>query len=275
MFGAIGRWFKAVGYLLTGRIDAARRVLDTNPHVMRAQYDEIIKEKTGRIQQYKQAVAGLIAQQEHKLAKMQTLTEEVEKIERLKVGALAKAKQRVTEMGTADKAAIQADGEYQKCLGAYNDFSSTLSEKQERITELEADIQDYGRRVSEHKVQLQHLARDIDKLKSESHDAVADLIGAKQEKEISDALSGIGEDGSDKELQRLRDMRREIKAEAKISKELAGTDARVQEAEFLEYARTSSSNSEFESLVGLAGSVDAKTDEKPVHSNEAKTALPE
>ena len=31
MFGAIGRWIKAVGYLLTGQIDSARRVLDTNP----------------------------------------------------------------------------------------------------------------------------------------------------------------------------------------------------------------------------------------------------
>ena len=30
MFSALGRWIKSI-YLLTGRIDAARRVLDTNP----------------------------------------------------------------------------------------------------------------------------------------------------------------------------------------------------------------------------------------------------
>ena len=62
MFRAIGRWFKALGYLLTGQIDSARRVLDTNPHVIRAKYDAIIRDKVGRIHTYKQAVAGLIAQ---------------------------------------------------------------------------------------------------------------------------------------------------------------------------------------------------------------------
>ena len=74
MFGAIGRWIKAVGYLLTGQIDSARRVLDTNPHVVRAKYDAIIRDKVARIQTYKQAVAGLIAQQENKMGTVKRLT---------------------------------------------------------------------------------------------------------------------------------------------------------------------------------------------------------
>ena len=120
MFKAIGRWFKAVGYLLTGQVDAARRTLDTNPHVVRAKYDEVVRDKTGRIQQYKQAVAGLIAQQENKIAKIKTLTGEVEKLERLKAGALAKAKQRVQQLQGEGKGKdlIQQDGDYQKCLSA-------------------------------------------------------------------------------------------------------------------------------------------------------------
>ena len=129
MFGAIGRWFKALGYLLTGRIDSARRVIDTNPHVIRAKYDEIVKEKISQIHIYKQAVAKLIAQQENKMAKVKNLTGEIEKLERLKAGALAKAKERVGEMSGKPKAEVQADEEYMKCLGAYNNFSSTLAEK--------------------------------------------------------------------------------------------------------------------------------------------------
>ena len=103
MFGAIGRWIKAVGYLLTGQIDSARRVLDTNPHVVRAKYDAIITEKVSRIHTYKQAVAGLIAQQENKMAKVKALTEEVGNLERLKAGALAKAKQTVERLKAAGK----------------------------------------------------------------------------------------------------------------------------------------------------------------------------
>ena len=82
-------------------------------------------------------------------------------------------------------------------------------------------------------------------------------------------LSGISTDGSSEELQRLRQMRQELKAEARISKELAGTDTKAQEAEFLEYARKSTASSEFDSLIGLG--------EKPQgeKSKDQGPALPE
>ncbi len=277
IFKALARWITAVGYLLTGQLDSARRTLDTNPHVVRAKYDQIIQEKTGRIHQYKQAVAGLIAQQENKTAKVKALTDEVRKLEDLKAGALAKAKQRVNALQAEgrSKEAIQLDEDYMKCLSAFNDFSSTLTEKQARIDELESDIADYGNRIKEHKVQLQQLVREIEKIKAESSDAVADIITAKQEKEIADAFSGIAEDGTEKELQRMRELRQELKAEARISTELAGTDTRAQEAEFLEYARKSSANNEFEALVGLAVETDKSAKETIEKTPQKTSALPE
>lgn len=276
MFSAIGRWFKAFGYLLTGRIDSARRSLDTNPHVVRARYDSIVKEKTSRIQQYKQAVAGLIAQQENKMAKVRTLTEDVERLEKLKAGALAKAKARVDKLKRdgATQAQIQGDEDYSKCLSAYNDFSSTLDEKQERIDELEGDVNTYAASIRDHKVQLQSLSREIEQLKAEAADAVADMITAKQEKDLADTISGIAEDGTAEELQRMRDLRNEVKAEARISKEMAGTDSRSQEAEFLEYARTSVADDEFARLVGLAEETDDQS-ATPKPERDTKTALPE
>ena len=277
MFRAIGRWIKAIGYLLTGQIDAARRTLDTNPHVVRAKYDEIIREKTSRIHQYKQAVAALIAQQEMKVQKIKNLTEEVNRLESLKSGALAKAKRKVEELkqqGVAEDQ-VRSNEDYMKCLTAFNDFSSTLAEKQERITELEGDVSDYGSRIGEHKVQLQGLLRDVEKIKAESHDAVADMITAKEEKDIADTIAGIAEDGSAKELQRMRQLRQEVKAEARVSKELAGTDTRAQEEEFLAFARQSENSSEFDALIGLAG----ETDSAPVQSDSVEinesTGLPE
>jgi len=273
MFGAIGRWIKAVGYLLTGQIDSARRVLDTNPHVVRAKYDAIITEKVSRIQTYKQAVAGLIAQQENKLAAVKNLTEEVGNLERLKAGALAKAKQTVEKLKASGKSEeeVKSNEDYKRCLAAYNDFSSTLAEKQARIAENETDIETYRKNIGDHKVQLQQLLRDVEKIRSESADAVADVITAKQEKDIADMLSGIAQDGTAKELQDLRQMRQQLKAEARISKEMAGTDTKAQEAEFLEYARTSASNTEFDSLVGLGGT---KTEAAPT-AKEKGQALPE
>jgi chromosome segregation ATPase len=251
--------------------------LDTNPHVVRAKYDEVLREKTRRIQHYKEAVAGLIAQQEKKMAKVKSLTEDVERLERLKAGALAKAKQQVKKLQQAGKSKddIQQDEEYKKCLSAYNDFVSTLAEKQDHITELENDIAEYTGRIKEHKIQLQSLVREIDKLKSEAADAVADVITAKQEKEIADALSGVAEDGTAKELQDLRDLRQEVKAEARISREIAGTDTRSQEAEFLEYARTSTASDEFDTLVGLAEKTDMAAADKEQAAPAKESVLPE
>lgn len=275
MFRAIGRWIKAVGYLLTGQVDSARRVLDANPHVIRAKYDEIVREKISRIQQYKQAVAGLIAQEEAKTAKVKQLSEEVANLERLKAGALAKAKQTVAKLQSAGKSkeAVHADENYKKCLAAYNDFSSTLAEKQERIEELENNVADYKKTIGEHKVQLQQLLREVEKVRSEAADTVAEVISAKQEKEIADTIAGIAEDGTAEELQSLRKMRQEVKAEARVAKEMAGADSKAQENEFLEYARASESTSEFDSLIGLAEG--AESEGKPKESESKDTALPE
>ena len=258
MFGAVSRWIKALGYLLTGQIDASRRVLDQNPHVVRAKYDDIVRQKVNQIQVYKQAVAGLIAQEESKLAKVKTISEEMANLERLKAAG-------------KDEAAVKGDEDYKRCLAAFNDFSSTLKARQDQVAELEKDLAGYAKTIGDHKVQLQQLLRDVEKIRGEAHEAVADVITAKQEREIADTLAGIAKDGTAEELQRMRQMRQELKAEARISKELAGTDTKVQEAEFLEYARQSQSSSEFDSLIGLAKESGAPA--RPI--TEKPSTLPE
>lgn len=269
MFGAIGRWFRSVGYFLSGNLDASRRNLDTNPHVMAARYDDVVRDKTTRFHQYKQAVAGLIAQQEGKIQTAKTLTEEIRRLDQLKAGALAKAKKKVEELksGGADEELIRNDGEYMKCLAAYNGFNSTLAEKNAHVEELEKDINEYGERIKEHKLQMQGLMREIEKIKAESKDAVADVISAKEEREIADTLAGLSRDGSEADLQELRKLRNEVKAEARVSKELSGTNTKVLEEEFLAYARESEHSNEFDALIGLAGNA-----EKNVATDEIKQA---
>ena len=231
---SIGRWLKALGYLLTGRLDAARETLDTNPHVVRARFDEIIRDKIGRIQQYKKAVASLVAQQEKKVQQVKELTGEVERLEDLKTGAAAKARQVVAalEKASTSPEEIKQNEDYKKCLTAFNDFSSTLQEKQARIAELEQSIGEYGKSIGDHKIQLQQLLRDLESLKAEAAETVADMITAREEKEIGDMIAGIAQDGAAEELQRMRELRQKVKAESRISKELAGVDTRAQEAEF-------------------------------------------
>lgn len=274
LFRSIGQWFKALGYLLTGRVDSARSVLETNPHAVRAKFDTIIREKKSRIQEYQKAVATLVAQQEKKMATVKSLTEEMRRLENLKTGAAAKAKQIVEQLAGQSDEAIRDNDEYKKCLAAFNDFSSTLAEKQARIQELEAAINEYSQSIGNHKIQLQQLLRDVDGLKAEAAETVADIITAKEEKELGDLLTGISEDSASQELDRMRDLRQQVKAESRISRELAGTDTKMQEAEFLDYARTSEASSEFDALIGLSA---AKDDASAPESDApaADTKLPE
>ncbi len=281
MFGAIGRWFKAVWYKLTGAMDQARRGLDTDPHVMRAKFDEIIKGKVNQIHTYKQAVATLIAQQEKKMAKVKSLTNEVQKLENLKAGALAMAKQAVAKLQGEGKTneVVHADPNYKKCLTAYNDFAATLTEKQDHIKDLEGDIGEYDGSIANHKINLQQLQRDIEKLKSEAADAVADVITSKEETELADMINGISKDGMAKELQNLRDLRHEVRAEARISREMAGTDTKVQGAEFLEYARSNTATDEFDALLGMAegteGAETAASEPERLEKTSSDSILPE
>ena len=251
MFRAIGRYMRAIGYLITGRIDKARRALMTDPTVVRATYDQIIQEKKSRINQYKDAVAGMIGQEEKKKAKLKSLTEEIQQLERLKAGAAAMAR-KIMEKHNGDVEAVKGDPEYARCQTAFRDFSTTLAEKEQRVGELEGDIGTLSGSINNHKIQIQGVLRDFEKIKEEKHDAVADVISAREEQEIADMVSGLSEDRTAEELAELRDLRREVKAKARMSREMAGLDAKRDEEEFLAYATESAATDEFDALIGLA-----------------------
>ena len=276
MFKSIGRYFRALGYLVTGRIDAARRAVSTSPHVVNATFDQIIEDKRKRVHQYKDAIARLIVQHEQKMSKIKSLSDEVNRLEQLKEGAAAKARTVVAEMKAkgAPIEAIKAGADYQTCMNAFNDFSTKINEKTDHIGELEGDVKELDATISGHKIQLQQMLREIDSLKEEQATTVAEIITAKEEAELNDMLSGISADRTSRELSDMRQIRDEMKAKAKVSKELAGTDTKVQEAEFIEYATKNKASNEFDQLIGLAEQADTTASDTP-RQTEGESKLPE
>lgn len=260
MFKAIGKYFRAVYYLMTFRVNKASETLRMNPGVISANYDRVIEEKRSRLNQYKDAVSAMIAQEESKKDKLRGITAEIEKLEKLKAGAAGKAKSLV-EKYNGDISAVKGDPDYAKCQAAFKDFTSTLNEKQQRAAELEEDLKTLVANVTGHKTQIQSLLRELDKLKEEKHDAVADVLSASEEKEIADMMTGLSNDRTAEELRELREMRQKASANARISRELAGMDTKRAEAEFLEYAQTSDADDEFDALIGLSEQENTKTEQ--------------
>jgi len=269
MFKAIGKYVRAFFYLITFRINKASETLRMNPGVMSATYDRVIAEKRGRISQYKDAIGAMIAQEETKKAKLKLLTEEIEKLERLKGGAAAKAK-KVAQRHQGNADATKADAEYLKCQNAFNDFSSTLNEKQQRAEELDGDLEEIVKSIDGHKLQIKSQMRDLERLSEEKHDAVATVMSAHEEKQIADMMTGLSQDRTSEELRELRELRQKAAAGATMSRELAGLDTKREEEEFLEFAQSSEANDEFDALIGLSS-----TPEETTSSGEDKTKIPE
>ncbi|MCY3552004.1 MAG: hypothetical protein OXH39_16205 [Candidatus Poribacteria bacterium] len=277
MANGFTRFFKAIWYTLTGRAhESADRMME-NPEAVRGAYEDIIKDKKGNIQRYKQAIGQLIALVEQKRSAVKNLTDEVERLEELKSGAIAKAQQTAAELqgqGLAQEE-IKVHAEYTRCVTAYQDFNSNLQEKTGRITELEGEIEGAQADIESHKLQITNLHRDLDKIKSEQSEAVADLITAREQEEIADMLSGISMDGTSAELTRMREIREKAKGRSKVAQELAGTDSKNEEQEFLAAARSSSTSDEFDALIFGAQQTDTKTEtETKKETTDSDSELP-
>ena len=277
MANGFTRFFKAIWYTLTGRAhESADRMME-NPEAVRGAYEDIISDKKGNIQRYKQAIGQLIALVEQKRTAVKNLTDEVERLEELKAGAIAKAQQTAAELqgeGLAQEE-IKVHAEYTRCVTAYQDFNSNLQEKTGRITELEGEIEGAQADIESHKLQITNLHRDLDKIKSEQSEAVADLITAREQEEIADMLSGISMDGTSAELTRMREIREKAKGRSKVAQELAGTDSKSEEQEFLAAARSSSTSDEFDALIFGAQQTDTKTEtETKKETTDSDSELP-
>ena len=139
MFRAIGRYFRALGYLLVGKIDAARTSISSSPDVVRATYDNITEEKRKRIHQYKEAVGAMIAQEEKKKAELKTQSEEVAKLQKLQEGAAAMARKAV-ERHNGDIEAVKKDPDYVKWVDEI--LPKLGKETEERRTAMEREFRD-------------------------------------------------------------------------------------------------------------------------------------
>lgn len=252
--GAIGRLIKAVWYAITFQFDKLTNTLRTKESVIRATYAGIADKQTAQIQTAKTAVAGLMRFKATKEVRLSTIAEEIKKQNTLIAGAASKAKMRVDQLQAQGKTMdeIRQDAEYQRCQRAFTDFSSTLRARQEEASHLDIELAGLEKGIADNKLMLETMLRELDKIKQEGEETVADVTIAKQKKEIADLMSGISVDTTSQERQAMQSVRQQIRAEADISQQLAGLDTKKAEQDFAQYAAASEANTEFERLLGLA-----------------------
>lgn len=251
MLRAFFRLLRAIGHKASGVFGRKTEKLMQDADSIKGAYMEVIDEKKNRVQQYMTAVGEMSAQNEGRMARVKKLTEDVERLEKVKAGALAKAKQHresLVASGMSEED-MQHDEMLLKLRAAYADASSTLESKKEQIENEEKEIQSATKRINSHKIQLQQLQREIGKLKQEKSEAVADVKAAQFDKSIADTLTGISDDKTDETLEMLRTARANARGQASIAREVAGNDSEALENELAAFGTESIGASEFDSLI--------------------------
>lgn len=272
MFRAIGRFLRAMMYTFVGDINKWSEVWESKPAFIQAEYDNIIRDHKSSISEVENALAGIMALAFEKEERAKKLAADIDKYQKMKRGAAAKAKKVVKQLQDEGKSQeeVKTNLEYVKCSDAHSDFTSTLASKEEEVAEIEKELERYEKQLQKHKASLQRMVRELKNIKSEKHETVADMVIAQQEQRVNKLLAGISDSKTGEARERMQELRRKAKAKAEISSELAGTDAQVEEDEFLEYARTSEASSEFDDMFFESPETESSSSEAG-----SKTQIPE
>jgi phage shock protein A len=264
-------WVRAMWRKVMGMFGFATDKLNEDVYVVGATFDKSIGESVQTVKQATDAVASLMANKERKVVELKSVQADIQRLTGVKNGAEAKAKSVVAALkakGVSEED-IKKDTDYMKCLAGYKDAASSLKDKEERSRSIDTDINVATTQISQYKVRLQEMQRNVQKLKTEKNSTIADIQIAKEEEKINASLAGIASDTSDKELQSVRDARDRVVSRAAVTRELTGNDARFAEDEFLKYSQDSEAASDFDKLVGLDSPTSAPTPERD------KAKLPE
>ena len=128
-----------------------------------------IRVKREDIQRYKNVIGQSIALIENKKNSLKGLTDDIDKLEKMKAGAITKSKNKAAELrdsGASDKE-IKQHPDYVRHITSYNDYHTTLEEKNARVAKLEQDIERAQEDIETHKLQITTLHRELDKLKTQ------------------------------------------------------------------------------------------------------------
>ncbi len=234
-----------------------------------------IEKQVAEFQQHQNAVADLLAIVIGKKKDLARLMKEKGELEEECEGAVAVAKEIAAKMQAAGKSVeeIQADPEYMEALTAYQDNQSTLTEKNARITDLQASIAAKTEDGEKHKLMLQKVQREIQALKEKAAATKSEMYANRALTDVNQRLSKMSERGSDKALEEVFAIADGLEAKAQVTGEIAGNDTTVAREKFKAKAQASKANDAFAGLVGIAAAKD-KAPAAPAAAEKAGDRLP-
>jgi len=186
-------------------INAGDDVVSSSPEAIRATYATAIDEAKKRYLEMERAV-GLLASEREKTEQMlKDLEREETDIKSRLEGALAAA-----ESDPGNPLHREAGSRYLNRI-------QEIDQKQELLTQ---ELETQKTKVEDYKTRLRSFSDEIDKLKKEQGQMVAEFVSTQQVIQLESRLRGLAESSVDESIVTIREKVSAMKAQAKIATEM-------------------------------------------------------
>jgi phage shock protein A len=235
-FRSIFRFFGALFGIAEGATQRGTdAMLTANADTIRAQFRKSREDAIQNFNSMKDAVAQLMSIREDKAKQLWVLNKTSQELELKKNGAVEQFKK-------TQNPALKA---------AWAKFTEEQKNIEERIDQLEVDIAEQDKQITLYQSKLHELKTQIEKLKTEEAETVAEIVSDRQMEELNSKLSGLSTSTETKNLEAIREARKQIKAKAKLSNQLSGSDVLVAETALIEAGVAAQHGDAFDQLVRL------------------------
>jgi len=185
------------------------KMLTSSPDAIRNQFRKTREDWGKDYTEMRDAVAQLCQIRDDKMDELKSLTHVSQDMGDKMQGAIAEYKKSQNEV----------------IKEMYVKYASNKEEAENKIKQLQDEIVDQEKEITIHKTKLQALKTDIENLKKEEAETVADIVSSKKMNELNNKLGLKEEDVQSKNLDAIREARKQIKSSAKLNAEMAGLNS--------------------------------------------------
>ena len=272
-FSALMRWLGVKDYQAAGAIQNATNKMYTDPNVVRAGMDEVIKSKQKGVDEMINAISTVKANLTTSETSKAEADVKLERATKLRAGAKIEYMQYGQKQLAAGKteAEITADIEYTRLMKAYSDAGGILESRQKRCNELQAEITRGEAEKKKLMFSLEGMQRDLKETVEKRGTLAAKAAAAQSAIRAQSIIAGLQSDKTGELQANIEGAVNQLVAKSEVVAEIAGTNADMREAELIALAESHTSDNELEGMLfGARRAEDAAkvTVDKPVATTE-------
>lgn len=215
-------------------IRAGDDLVSSSPDAIKSTYAVAIDEAKRRYKEMERAVALLAVERERTEMSLKELDREEGELQRKLEGALSAAEAAPDELSHRE---------------AGTRYAARLNEIDQKQDSLARDLDAQREKVEEYKLKLRSFQTEIERLKREQGEMVAEFISHQQVIQLEDRLKGLGETAVDESIVAIRDKVANLRSQAKIASEMGKSTVVAQDDKYERMGAEKEASARFDELL--------------------------